>query len=171
MDTAEYALRRQTEAARDLVFALRSQGEEDAVLEADAVEGETGLHEAIFAALDEIDECDMIEAGCAAKVAELESRKVSAQLRRDRIRASIERAMVTLDLPTMRLATATLSLGKRAAQPVIDNEAEIPSRFFTVPETPAPKLDKKALTAALAEGAIAGAHLDNGSVSLSIRRK
>ena len=79
--------------------------------------------------------------------------------------------MVSIDLPTLQLATATLSIAKRKPQVVIDNEAEIPARFFTPQPAPAPKLDKKALAAALAETPMPGAHLDNGSVSLTIRRK
>jgi hypothetical protein len=97
---------------------------------------------------------------------------VSAEEARiERLRAAIERAIVMSEMPTpLKLPAATVSVAKRKPGVVIDNEAEIPSRFFVEPPPPAPKLDKKALAAALAEGAIPGAHLDNGSMSLTIRR-
>lgn len=172
MSDVEYSLRRQTEVARDLVAALRVQGEgDDAELKADAVEGETNLHEVIEAALDEIDEAEVVCVGLKFKEEQFASRRGAAERRIERIRAAIERAMVSVDLPTIKLATATLIVTKRAPQIVIDNEADIPSRFFTAQPTPAPKLDKKALAAELAVGTVKGAHLDNGSVSLSVRRK
>lgn len=171
--SADFELRRQTEAAKDLLANLRAAGqiEDDAELVADTVEGETGLIEAITAALAEIDECDIVEKGCQAKIAEITARQSAAASRRDRVRAAIEQAMIAVDLPKLKLPIATLTVAKRAAQPVIDNEAEIPSRFFRQPDPPAPKLDKKALATALADGPVAGAHLDNGSVTLTIRRK
>ena len=56
MSQAEFALRQQTEAVRDLLHAIADAGHaDDTELVADAVEGETGLHEAIGAALDEIE--------------------------------------------------------------------------------------------------------------------
>ena len=172
MENVEYALRRQTEAARDLIAAIHSQGEgDDAELVADAVEGETDLLEAIGAALDEIDECDIIEAGCKAKLDELGKRKSAATARKTRIRAAIEQAIVMAELPTpIKLPAATVSITKRKAQPVIDDESKVPARFFVQPPAPPPEIDKKALAEALAAGSVEGAHLDNGTISLMIRR-
>lgn len=172
MSNTEFALRRQTEAARDLILALRTAGEgDDEELVADTIDGETDLPEAIGRALDEIDEWTVLQDGLETKIERDTSRLHIIRKRVDRVRAAIERAMVSIDLPTLQLATATLSIAKRKPQVVIDNEAEIPARFFTPQPAPAPKLDKKALAVALADGALPGAHLDNGSVSLTIRRK
>lgn len=171
-NAVEFDLRRQTEAVRDLLHAIADAGEaDDQELIADAVEGQTDLHEAIEAALDEIDECEAIAAGLKVKENEFEQRRVAVETRIARVRAAIERAMVTLDLPSLRLTTATLSVAKRKPQPVIVNEAEIPARFFVQPPAPPPKLDKMALAAALAEGDVPGARLDNGSISLTVRRR
>lgn len=173
MSDIEHALLREKNAARDLLVNLRHEGAaDDAELVADAIEGETNLHEAITAALDEIDECDVIEAGCKAKAAEFDARGSAAAKRRDRIRAAIEQAMVATDQPSLRLPAATVSVTKRPPGLLISNEADIPARFWVKPEPPAPKLDKKALLAALNDNeAIPGAGLDNGTVSLTIRRK
>ncbi len=171
--TPEFDLRKQTEAARDLIATLRDQGEgDDTDLVADSIEGETGLLEAIGAALDEIDEAEVLILGGKAKIDQIGSRIAGEERRVERLRAAIERAIVMTDMPTpIKLPTATISIAKRKPGVVIDNEATIPSRFFVQPPAPPPKLDKKALADALTAGAIEGAHLDNGSVSLTVRRK
>lgn len=174
---AEYTLRRQTEAAKHLLATLRADGAaDDAELVADTVEGQTGLREAIEAALDEIDECEANEIGAKAKEEMFASRSSAFKARAERIRAMIEQALVTIDLSEpLRFAGATVSLTRRQRQPVITSEAEIPARFFVEQPRPAPKLDKKALAHALANLAdgetIPGATLDNGSVVLALRRK
>ena len=90
----------------------------------------------------------------------------------ERVRALIERAMVTLDLPTLRLPTATLSVAKRKPGLVVTDESAIPTRFYVQPDPPPPKLDKRALLQALNDNeAIPGAALDNGSISLTVRRR
>lgn len=174
MSDAEHQLRRETEAARDLIFSLRDQGQaEDADLVTDTVEGETDLMEAIKAALDEIDEAELLILGGKAKMQQIDGRVAAEEKRVERLRAAIERAIVSAELPTpIKLSTATISISRRKPGVVIDDEAAIPSRFFVQPPAPPPKLDKKALADALdSGGAVAGAHLDNGSVSLLIRRK
>jgi len=174
---AEFGLRRQTEAAKVLMATLRADGAaDDAELVADAVEGETGLHEAIEAALAEIDECEVIADGCKVREKMFAERRSAAEARAERIKAMIERACLEIELAEpLRLPGATLSLTKRARQVVITSEPDIPSRFFVDQPRPAPKLDKKALLHALNElpdgAAIPGATLDNGSVVLAIRRK
>jgi hypothetical protein len=173
MSDIEHNLLRQQNAARDLLINLRHDGAaDDAELVADSIEGETNLHEAITAALDEIDECDVIEAGCRAKAAEFEARGSAAAKRRDRIRALIEQAMVATEQPSLRLPSATVSVARRPPGLIVANEAEIPARFWVAQPIPAPKLDKKALLAALNDNqAVPGVGLDNGTVSLTIRRK
>lgn len=173
MNDIEHKLQREKNAALDLLRNLRGEGAaDDAELVADAIEGETNLLEAIGAALDEIDECDVIEAGCKAKAAEFEARGSAAAKRRERIRAAIEQAMVLTEQPALRLPSATISVTRRPPGLVIANEADIPARFWVQPDPPAPKLDKKALLAALNDNqVIPGAGLDNGSVSLTVRRK
>ena len=169
----EHSIRRQTEAAKALLVDLRNQGaEDDAELVADTIEGETNLMEAIEEAIAELDECDVLVTGLKAKETEFEARRKAIEKRAERIRALIEQAMLATDQTSLKLATATLSLTKRAPGLVVNSEADIPSRFFVEQERPAPKLDKKALAAAIKAGEqVPGANLDNGSVSLSVRRK
>lgn len=172
MSDAEFALRREADAARDLLAVLHDQGAaNDDELLADALEGETNLLEAVTAALDEIDEAEVLILGGKAKIEQIESRVAAEEKRVERLRAAIERAMVAAEQQTLRLPTGTLSIARRKPGVVIDNEADIPARFFVQPPAPPPKLDKKALAQALAAEVVPGAHLDNGSISLTVRRK
>ncbi|MGH0280785.1 siphovirus Gp157 family protein [Sinorhizobium meliloti] len=174
MPDLEFNIHRQTEAAKSLLCSLRDQGvDDDAELVADAIEGETNLTEAIEAAVAEIDECDVLVTGLKAKEAEFEARRKAIEKRAERIRALIEQAMLATDQLSMKLPTATLSLTKRAAALIVTDEADIPAKYWVEQPRPAPKLDKKALTADLreAKAAIPGATLDNGSFSLTVRRK
>jgi hypothetical protein len=174
MPDLDFNLHRQTEAAKSLLSSLRDQGVgDDAELVADVIEGETSLFEAVAEGVNELDECDIQEAGLKAKIAELEGRLKSVGNRKDRIRALIEQAMLATDQLSMKLPTATLSLTKRAAALIVTDEADIPAKYWLEQPRPAPKLDKKTLTADLRDGgaAIPGATLDNGSFSLTVRRK
>lgn len=171
-ENTEYQLRRQTEAARSLLKDLRNDGEDDAELMADTIEGETDLLEAIGEALDANDEDEALAIGLKAKEEAFASRRAAITKRIERRTALIERAMLETEQTTLRLPTATLTLSKRAPGLVIANEADIPARFWVEQERPAPKLDKNALKAALKENQIIpGATLDNGSVSLTVRKK
>lgn len=169
----EHLVRRQTEAAKRLIRSLNEAGEgDDAELVADMIEGQTGLTEAIAAALDQIDECEILVTGLKAKEAAFEARRHSIENRAERIRALIEQAMLATDQTSMRLPTATVTLRKIQPGLVIVNEADIPARFWVEQERPAPKLDKKALAEAVkAKEEVPGAMLDNGGFGLSVRRK
>jgi hypothetical protein len=167
----DWVLRKEADAANSFISELRSGGIIDSELEADTIEGETGLLEAIAIALDMNDEDDVLVFGLKEKEAQFASRRALIEARIERRTALIERAMMEAEQTTLRLPTATLTLAKRPAGLVIGNEAEIPSRFWVVPPAPAPRLDKKALKEALATETIPGATLDNGSVSLTVRRK
>lgn len=173
MAEVEFNIARQAEAAKRLVASLRLQGVDgDEELVADTIEGQTDLKEAIESALAEIDECEVYIIGLKAKEAEFSARRSRLEERVDRIRAMIEQAMLTTDQQSFRLAGGTVSLNRRQPALIVANEADIPTRFWIEQERPAPKLDKKALTEALRNGeAIPGANLDNGSYSLSVRRK
>lgn len=174
MPDLDYNLHRQTEAAKSLLSSLRDQGvDDDADLVADAIEGETNLLEAIEAAVAQIDECDVLITGLKTKEAEFEARRKAIEKRSERIRALIEQAMLATDQMSLKTTTATIVLTKRAAALIVIDEADIPAKYWIAQPAPAPKLDKKALTADLreAKAAVPGATLDNGSFSLTVRRK
>jgi len=170
---AERNMQIQTQAARKLLEGLKEHGlDGDAELIADSIEGETNLLEAIEAALAEIDEREILVIGLKEKIKSFGAREKQQGDAIERIRAMIEQVMMATDQSSLKLTTATISLTRRAAGLVITNEADIPARFWIEQERPAPKLDRKAIAEALkANEAIPGAELDNGSVSLSVRRR
>jgi hypothetical protein len=136
------------------------------------IEGETSLHETIAAAIDQIDNLDVMVIGLKAKEEAFADRRKAIEARAESLRAAIEQAMIAAEQTNIPLPTATVFISKRKPSLIVENEAEIPSEFFIEQERPAPKLDKRALAAALADGrAVPGATLDNGTVSLTIRRK
>lgn len=161
--TAE-TLSRESTAVAALLAELRT---DDAELAHDMAEGETSLFEAIAAALDEIDQCEIIAEGCKAKSEQIARRRRRAEARADRVRAMIEQAMVAAELPTVRLPTATLTVKALPPKPVIADESLIPSAFW-IPQPP--KLDRTGLAQAAKSGPIPGVEMSNGSVSLQIRR-
>ncbi|MGU3575672.1 siphovirus Gp157 family protein [Brucellaceae bacterium C25G] len=172
MKNVSYALQREKEAVKTLMAQLRAEGSDDQESVEIAIESETELLEVISAALSEIDELEILDNGISSKIDEFTSRRTVIRKRKDLIRASVEQAMMLADLETVRLPTATITLRKLKPSAVIDDEALIPSRFWLPQQPPAPKLDKKSLIAALEDGEeISGARLDNGAVSLSVRRK
>ena len=211
MFNQEYHLRTETEAARALLAALAADafagtenGEadawtclgarlevrdtlesgDDAILRADTIEGETDLFEAIDLTLDEIDEVELLITGIRDKEAQFRNRRKGMEARIAHLRALIEQAMAVTDLATVRRPAATLSLKNLPPQVIVTSEADIPSDFFVPQPPPPPKLDLKALKAALMTQAaqgdgnnagsatplIAGAMLSNGSKALQIRR-
>lgn len=163
----------EAEAAKRLLVQLRAQGHgDDLELAADVIEGETSLHEAVAAAVDQIDELDVLAIGLKAKEDAFADRRRNIEARGENLRAAIELAMISAEQENIPLPTATVFISKRKRSLVVENEAEIPSEFFEAQERPAPKLNKRALSAALVAGdKVPGATLDNGTVSLSIRRK
>lgn len=170
---ASFALRREAEAAKKLLAMLRAEGEaDDAEIVETAIEGETSLLEAVAAVIADIDEDEAHIIGLKAKEAEFASRRAAKEHRNEMRRAAIEQAMLVAEQEKINLPTATVFISKRAPGLIVEDEADIPSEFFKDPEPVAPKLDKRALAAALKDGReIPGARLDNGSITLSVRRK
>ncbi len=195
MDTSEFGIRRETEAAKTLLAGMRATiGDEDMALLADTIEGETNLLEAIDTALGEIDETEVLISGLKEKEAQFTQRRRAMEERVRRFRSLIEQAMAIAEQAKLRRPAATLTLRKLPPDVVITAEADIPSNFFVPQPPPPPKLDKNALKEALlaremkaafaaslegdgeraqalaAIAPIPGASLNNGGFSLQIRR-
>ena len=200
MAEVNYALHRQTEAVKALRADLAAAGAgDDEDLALDAIEGETGFLEAVAAVLLSIDEDAVLLAGIKARKEELTERERRIKAGVERKRAMIERAMTIAETPKLTLPIATLSLARRPPGLAVIDEAMIPATFWRTPAPPPPELDRTALTERLRERAkavaealaaegpaerakalaaanaahppIAGVDLDNGSASLTIRRK
>jgi len=195
MHDSTFIVRREIEAAKLIVEGLREVGGAgDPVLVADTIEGETGLVEAVDRVVAEIDETEIFITGLKEKEAQFQNRRRAMEERVKRYRGLVEQAMAVADQTRLRRPCATLTLRKLPPDLIVLSEADIPSYFFVPQPPPPPKLDKAALRQALAERAkevaaasaisnaterqqalaaiapIPGATLNNGSISLQIRR-
>jgi len=88
--------------------------------------------------------------------------------RADIRRALIASALEIAELKKLETPAGTIFVRAFAPKAIINDESAIPSDYF---ETPAPKLNKSAVAAALKEGRdIPGATLSNGGSTIQIRR-
>lgn len=161
-------LAKEAAAAAALKEALKIKTDDTEAIR-DTIEGETNLHDAIAAVMDDIREDEILVAGIDTMTATLSERKRRLEDRIGWRRAAVERAMLIGELQTLALPDATISLKQIPAGLEIIDEAKLPSRFWKPQE---PTLDKKALKDALKAGEqIDGATLNNGGITLAIRRK
>lgn len=159
---------KEAQAVAALKESLRQVGAEgDDELLTDSIEGETSLFEVLDKLLLQITEDAALAKGADAAAAALSARAVRFEKRAEAARALIEQALFIADLAKLERPTATLSLVNRPAKVEVAEEADIPAEFWKVGD---PKLDKKAVLAALKEGrAVPGACLSNSPPSLTIR--
>lgn len=160
-------IEREALAARNLRESL-GQLADDEDLALDMIEGETSLVECIDKLLEQNTADRALVEGIAKVMSELDGRGARVERRIDMRRALIEQAMMTAEIKKLERPTATLTMANRRPSLRIDDEASIPAEFWTAG---APKLDRKALTAALAERPVAGAALSNAAPSLTVRIK
>ncbi len=166
----EHKLVEQAKGAAGIMNILRERGlGDDPDLVIDTVEGETDFLEAIDLALAEIDACNIIVSGCKTVEADIKTRRDRAAERGEKVKAAIEQALLIADVSEKIVRpTATLSMRKIKPSWVVDDESQIPAAFF---KPQPPKLDKTLLSANDTSEIIAGCHVNNGAVSLTIRRK
>jgi len=160
-------LSREAEAARALLLNIKDVIGDDEDAAADAIEGETSFKEACAAAVERLAELDAHDAAISAQIEKMRARRARLEGQADGIRAALSAAMAHAELKKLELPTATLSRRPVAPGVVVTDEAEIPSEFWKRGD---PKLDRKALLAALKDGqTIAGAALSNGGETISVR--
>jgi len=165
--SAEHGLHREMQAASALRESLALYGDED--LLRDTIEGATELREMIAAVFASIADDNEMLVGIAARMEDLKQRKARFEKSIERKRSMIEQAMAIGEIKTLALPEATLSLTDKAQGIVIEKESLIPSSYW---KKQPPKLDRGTLLKDLRAGtAVPGASLDNGGITLTIRRK
>jgi hypothetical protein len=131
-------------------------------------EGETSLLEVIDLMLEADMYDDGLIDGLKRQKDTMSVRLHRLQERRESRRAILEQALLLLEQKTLERPTGTLSLAKRPPSLVVEEEAQIPARFFDL----RPVLNRSALKDALTAGEdIAGARLTQGVLSLTLRRR
>lgn len=165
--TAASQLHVQGEAARALLANIRDVIGDDEEMALVAIEGETGLIEAISSAVDRIAELTAHMSALELQTKALTERRSRFENQADRIKVAIQVAMGQAALRKLELPQATLSLRSVPQKAEITDEALIPSRFWKPQD---PKLDRRAVLDALkAKENVPGAALSNGGETISIR--
>ena len=161
------SLRRETEEARALLANLKDIIGDDDQAQADAVEGETSLHEAIASGVARLAEVQTLQLGIDAMVEQLQERGSRFERQRDNIRTAICAAMEAANIKKLELPIATVSLRAVPPKAEIIDEAAIPAKFWKPQD---PKLDRKAVLDALkAKETVPGATLSNGGLTISVK--
>lgn len=152
-------------ALRESLGSLLSEG--DPALLMDTIEGETSLMEAIDRLLLTIAESEGLAMGALSAGRDLMNRADRFTKRAESARAMIEQALMIAEIDKLERPAGTLSLVRRGAKAEVMEESDIPAEFWKAGD---PKLDRKALLAALKDGrAVPGAALSNQAPSLTIR--
>lgn len=131
-------------------------------------DGQTNLLEAIDAMI-EVDQHDdalitalkSVKDTMAVRLHRLQERKTSR-------RTILEQALLLLERKSLERPLATLSLADRPPSLVVEEEAQIPARFFDLK----PSLNRRLAKEALEAGEeVPGARLSNGALTLTVRRR
>lgn len=134
----------------------------------DAIEGETNVRELIAKLVAEEGEDKSLIDGLDAFTDGLSARKDRIKSRIETRRAMIASALEIAELESLETPTGTVSVSKVAPKVIVQDESEIPTKFW---KSGKPTLDKAAVKDALKSGEIIpGATLSNGAKTIIIRR-
>lgn len=153
---------------RRVAAEARAVDPDDEQLIADAIEGETDLHEAASYALREIAELELMAEALKARIAEMETRRRRFETAARKLRQRLADALREAGQNKLVLPEGTISLRKPTWRVVVLNPAELPQGFTRTKVEP----DKDAIRAHLTSGfAVPGAELVQGDWTVSIRRQ
>lgn len=163
---AAHELHRETAAARVLLATYRDLLADDEEATADAIEGETDLREAIRGGLVRLAEIRAIGVGMDDLLERLKKRRERYAEQQENLRTAILLAMEIAALTKIETDIGTATRKRTPPAVIVTEEAAIPSTYWKPSD---PRLDKKALLAALKEGAtVPGAQLSNGGETIQI---
>lgn len=143
------------------------KGDIDAKFLLDTIEGETDLHDMLLEIDDSVAEYEAKADAIKIRIEAMQKRKARMERSADTLRTIIMSAMDRAGIQKIEGPVSTLSVKNKPRALIVTNESLIPSDYFEIN----PKLDRKKLIADLKEEKkIEGAELDNGGISLQIRR-
>lgn len=131
-------------------------------------EGQTSLLEFLDALLEADADDESLIAALKRSKDTMAVRLHRFEERRQSRRVVLEQALLLLDRKSLERPTATITLSDRAASLVVEEEAQIPARFFDL----RPVLNRRMAKEALEAGeTFAGARLSTGVMTLTVRRR
>lgn len=147
---------------------LRDELEDDERAYLDTLEGETDLYEITRRLLNEIEADEGIQSVLKEQIADRKARMDRAGKRIEVNREGIKALLECAQIDKLALPEATVSVRQVAPKPIVTDEAAVPDEFCRFKRAP----DIAAIRAELESGrAVSGVTLDNGSLSLTVRRK
>ncbi len=144
---------------------LRDVLTEDERLYLDMLEAETDIHELIRHLLNQIEQDEGIQAALAEQINDRLARKARAAERVKHNRDAIAALLECAGLDKLTLPEATVSVRKVPPKPIVTNPEAVPDEFCTFTKKPNMAAIKQADILPL------GVTLDNGCISLTVRRK
>ncbi len=133
----------------------------------DTIEGETNIHEMILELDDHIAEFESKSISVKIRIEDMQKRKNRIDKTIETLRTIILSAMDKAGIDKIESDISTISIKKKPPALVIIDESLLPSMYIKME----PKVDKKKITQDLKDKKqIQGAELDNGGISLQIRR-
>jgi hypothetical protein len=143
-------------------------GSEDPELLHDAIEGQTDLFEIIDWLLGRLADEEEMAVAIVARADALYKRAEACTGRQKRLRDALLACMEASGQKSLRRPEATLTLSARKQGIQAIDETTLPERFWKTER----KVSRSLVMQALAAGeAVPGVLVDNGGVSLAIRRK
>lgn len=141
---------------------------DDEKLLADMLEGETGLHEFLAAAIDRMLDADAKADGIQLLIDEWKARSARFVQRSDALRALAFKLMQQAGVRKIELVPATLSIRTGTPKVIVTDEAALPPACIRIKREP----DKIAIRDHLARGEqVPGAELSNSEPQLAVRIK
>jgi|GEM_PF-3606354 len=169
---SENSLRDLFKDIQSMLLSMADSGvmdENDPLLSQSFVEGETFVPELIDGVLASIENDMILLAGIKEIVTEYNARKSRISKRIEEKKGMIELALIRADIPKLETPRATVSLRNVPRALASLEESEIPAEYFFQPP---PKLDRKKLLNDMRAGKdVDGATLNNGGITLAVRRK
>lgn len=159
-------LKEQTRLAQGLLQTFANILVDDEQAAADMIEGETSLDEAMSKAVKRIAALETMDTALTLMAEQIGARRSRLKAQGDSLRTAITIALEATHTKRLELPFATVSRRVVPPKAQIITEAEIPSQFWKRAD---PKVDMRALLAALKEGPVPGAELSNGSETISIK--
>lgn len=167
MTDLSHRLHEETKAADVLRAQLAEIAGDDETLIRDTIEGDTSLRDLISLVAEQIVADDGLVDGLAVAVKRLADRKARIEHRISMTRVAIMAAMESAGIKSLDTPAGKLTVKATPPAALIFDEAIVPADYWKPQD---PKLDKKAVLAALKEGReVPGAQLSNGGQTLQIR--
>ena len=138
---------------------------DDETLKLDTLEGETDLFALTRKLLDRIEDDEGAKAALIAQIQDRNERKARAEHRIESYRTAIKALMESAGLDRLPLPEATVTLRHLPPKAIVTDETLLPDAFVKITRKP----DMAAIKAA--NDPVPGTALDNGGVSITIRRK